>query len=277
MTHEDQSVTHDDRSVLTRPAPGPDEVRRYGEEPDQLVEVFHRDGGAPEGPLIVLIHGGFWRPGYDRAHLRPLATALRADRTVVSIEYRREPGNPDATTADVRAALVVAAAVAGGPVVVAGHSAGGHLALWAAATAPAPGLVGTVALAPLADLGAAGRASLGDGAVRDFLGGDPDGRPDLDPVLLKTPDTPVWIVHGDRDAIVPVAQAHRYRQAHPRTEIDVVPEAGHFAMIDPLGPAWTTVRHRLLTAGVLRSATAAQPRVECRIRTAQRGRGGSDR
>ena len=243
------STPAENRSVLTRPAPGPDEVRRYGEGPDQLVEVFRRDGGAPEGPLIVLIHGGFWRPGYDRTHIRPLATALREEgRTVVSVEYRREPGDPDASTADVRAALVVAAAVATGPVVVAGHSAGGHLALWAAAAAPALGLVGTVALAPVADLSTADRASLGDGAVRDFLGGSPDGRPDLDPVRLDTPDTPVWIVHGEWDAIVPVAQAHRYRQAHPRTEIDVVPEAGHFSMIDPLGPAWTTVRDRLLTA-----------------------------
>src|SRR6185503_20717249 len=119
-------------------------------------------------------------------------------------------------------------------------SAGGHLALWAAAAAPAPGLVGTVALAPVADLGAADRAALGDGAVRDFLGGSPDGRPDLDPVRLDTPDTPVLIVHGERDAIVPVAQAHRYRQAHPRTEIDVVPGAAHFSLIDPLGPAWKT-------------------------------------
>ena len=234
--------------MLTRPAPGPDEVRRYGDGADQLVEVFRGDAGAPERPLLVLIHGGFWRPGYDRIHIRPLAGALRgAGRTVVSVEYRREPGDPDASTADVRAALVVAAGVAAGPVVVVGHSAGGHLALWAAATAPAPGLVGTVALAPVADLGAADRAALGDGAVRDFLGGSPDGRPDLDPVRLDTPDTPVLIVHGERDAIVPVAQACRYRQAHPRTEIDIVPGAGHFAMIDPLGPAWTSVRDRLLT------------------------------
>jgi pimeloyl-ACP methyl ester carboxylesterase len=86
--------------------------------------------------------------------------------------------------------------------------------------------------------------------VHDFLGGGPDGRPDLDPVRLDTPDTPVWIVHGAEDAIVPVAQARRYRQVHPCTEIDVVPEAGHFSMIDPLGPAWTTVRDRLLVSAL---------------------------
>jgi acetyl esterase/lipase len=241
------STPAEDRSVLTRPAPGPDEVRRYGDGPDQLVEVFRGDGRAPQRPLVVLIHGGFWRPGYDRTHIRPLADALRKEgRTVLSIGYRREPGDPDASMADVRTALVVAAAVATSPVVVVGHSAGGHLALWAAAAAPAPGLVGTVALAPVADLSAADHAALGDGAVRDFLGGSPDRRPDLDPVRLNTPDTPVLIVHGEWDAIVPVAQAYRYRQTHPRTEIEVVPGADHFSMIDPLGPAWTTVRDRLL-------------------------------
>jgi acetyl esterase/lipase len=218
-------------------------VQGYGEHPDQVVEVFHGDGG----PLVVLIHGGFWRPGYDRTHIRPLAAALRAEgRTVASVEYRRRPGDPDASTSDIRAALAAAAGVATGPVVVAGHSAGGHLALWAAAAAPAPGLVRTVALAPVADLVAADRASLGDDAVRDFLGGDPEGRPDLDPVRLDTPDAPVWIVHGEQDAIVPVAQAHSYRAAHPCAEVELVPRAGHFAMIDPLGPAWPVVRNRLL-------------------------------
>jgi pimeloyl-ACP methyl ester carboxylesterase len=54
-------------------------------------------------------------------------------------------------------------------------------------------------------------------------------------------------VHGEWNPIVPVAQAYRYRQTHPTTEIDVVPGAGHFSVIDPLGPAWTTVRNRLLT------------------------------
>jgi acetyl esterase/lipase len=239
--------TAEDRSVLTRSAPEPDEVRRYGGGSDQVVEVFHGDGRAAGHPLIALIHGGFWRPGYVRTHLRPLAVALREEgRTVVSMEYRREPGVPDASTDDVRAALAVAAGLTGGSVVVAGHSAGGHLALWAAAAAPAAGLLGTVALAPVADLVAAHHASLGDGAVRDFLGGTPDGRPDLDPVRLATPDTPIWIVHGEQDAIVPVAQAYRYREAHPSAGVDVVPMAGHFALIDPLGPAWTTVRGRLL-------------------------------
>lgn len=236
----------EDRSVLSRAAPGPDAVHAYGDHPDQRVEVFR--GAAADRALVVLVHGGFWRPGYDRTHLRPMATALRAQGpTVVSVEYRREPGRPDATTADVAAALAAAAGLeAGGAVVVAGHSAGGHLALWAAAVAPPPGLVATVALAPVADLVAADRAGLGHGAVRAFLGDAPDGRPDLDPVRLGPPAARVTLVHGEHDATVPVDQAHRYRRAHPATEVAVVAGAGHFAMIDPRDPAWAVVRDRLV-------------------------------
>ncbi|WP_037053658.1 alpha/beta hydrolase [Pseudonocardia halophobica] len=233
----------EDRSVLTRPAPGPDEVRRYGDDRDQLVEIYR--GGTGAG-LICLIHGGFWRPAYDRTHLRPLASALREEgRTVVSVEYRRVPGDPDASTTDVRAALALAAEV-GGPIVVAGHSAGGHLALWAAASAPPPGLVATVALAPVADLVAADRAGLGDGAVAAFLGVGPECRPDLDPIELGPGGSAVTIVHGERDAVVPPAQAHRFAEAHPGTDVVVVPGTGHFALIDPLSSAWPVVHSRLV-------------------------------
>lgn len=246
MTDEEAAAGGEDRSILTRPAPEPDEVRRYGDERDQLVEIYRGGTEAAERPVLCLIHGGFWRPGYDRTHLRPLASALREEgRTVVSVEYRRVPGDPDASTTDIRAALVLATEV-GGRIVVAGHSAGGHLALWAAASAPPPGLVATVALAPVADLVAAHRAGLGDGAVRAFVGAGPDSRPDLDPVRLGPVGSPLTIVHGGRDAIVPPAQACRFADAHPGTEVVVVPGTGHFALIDPLSPAWPVVRARLV-------------------------------
>ncbi|WP_433505561.1 alpha/beta hydrolase [Pseudonocardia halophobica] len=244
MTDDEAAVGGEDRSVLTRAAPGPDEVRRYGDDRDQLVEIYR---GATGAGLICVIHGGFWRPAYDRTHLRPLASALREEgRTVVSVEYRRVPGDPDASTTDVRAALALAAEV-GSPVVVAGHSAGGHLALWAAASAPPPGLVATVALAPVSDLVAAQRAGLGDGAVGAFLGvAGPEPRPDLDPVRLGPVGSAVTIVHGERDGIVPPAQARRYADAHPGTEVVVVPGTGHFALIDPLSSAWPVVHSRLV-------------------------------
>ncbi|MCE3555677.1 alpha/beta hydrolase [Pseudonocardia sp. RS11V-5] len=242
----DAAAGGEDRSVLTRAAPEPDEVRMYGDDPDQLVEIYRGGTGAARRPVLCLVHGGFWRPAYDRTHLRPFASALRDEgRTVVSVEYRRVPGDPDASTTDIRAALALAAEV-GGPIVVAGHSAGGHLALWAAASGPPPGLVATVALAPVADLVAARRAGLGDGAVAAFLGADPDTRPDLDPIRLGPIGSAPTIVHGERDRIVPPDQARRYADAHPGTEVVVVPGAGHFALIDPLSPAWPVVRSRLV-------------------------------
>ena len=140
--------------VLTRPAPEPDVVVSWGPGPDDVAEV---QLGGDDKPLIVLVHGGFWRPDYDRTHLRAMSHALAAEGwSAAAIEYRRIPGDPDASLNDVRVALrVVPVELRGrhdGRVVVVGHSAGGHLALWAASVAPAAGLAGTVALAPVADL-----------------------------------------------------------------------------------------------------------------------------
>src|SRR5262245_64035659 len=109
----------EDWSVLTRPAPPPDDVMRFGELEDQVIELWRAkgDGGRP---LVVIVHGGFWRPEYDRLHARPMANALRdAGWDVASIEYRRQPGDPDAMVSDVAAAL----AVFDRPLVTIGYSA----------------------------------------------------------------------------------------------------------------------------------------------------------
>ena len=62
-------------------------------------------------------------------------------------------------------------------VVVVGHSAGGHLALWLASGDRAPWLTGVVALAPAADLAEVDRLGLSDDAARDLLGGTPEEAP----------------------------------------------------------------------------------------------------
>ncbi|OXM69309.1 MULTISPECIES: alpha/beta fold hydrolase [Amycolatopsis] len=244
----------EDRSVLTRPAPAPDGELRYGPGPDHVADHWR---GRPDAPLIVVIHGGFWRPDYDRRHIRPLAHALaRTGLNVLSIEYRRVPGAPRLTTADVAAALgVLPVELAGqydGRVVVTGHSAGGHLALWAAASAPAPGLAATVTLAAVADLALADRLGLDDGAVRAFLGDTPpDG---LDPARLPSPARPVVLIHGTADEIVPAALSRAYREAHPDTRLIDVHDAGHYALIDPDNTAWPAVSSNLLAP-----ATDAEP------------------
>lgn len=140
----------DPREVLTRPAPPPDHVLRYGPGPDQVADVRLPPGlGTGEGArvptLVLLLHGGFWRAAYDRTHLGPLATALAAENFVVCTPEFRRTGQPgggwpgtfdDVATAVDRLPGLVRSALPGaagaGQVILAGHSAGGHLALWSA-------------------------------------------------------------------------------------------------------------------------------------------------
>lgn len=237
----------EDRSVLARPAPGPDRELRYADHPDAVVDLRAGGPGAAGRPLVVVVHGGFWRPAYDRVHVRPLTAALAgAGWTTAAVEYRRVPGRPDDTVDDVAAALALLAGdpeVAGasdGRIVLVGHSAGGHLALQAAADPRTPALAGVVALAPVADLVLAEELALDGDAVRAFLGGAAADRPDLDPVRQPSPDAPVTVVHGTADDIVPPAVARSYVAAHPAARLVEV-EGGHFVVIDPAGGAWPAV------------------------------------
>ncbi len=221
---------------------------------------------ARPAPVLVLLHGGFWRQEYDRHHVRPLAHALCAEGLVVATpEYARTGGvggwpHMFDDIAAVRDALptLLAAVAPGrtqeGPVTVAGHSAGGHLALWWALTAPDPGSVRrVVALAPVADLRRGHAERLGEGAVEALLGGTPEQHPDrydaCDPVRLlaaterATPVTvPVTVLHGTDDGVVPVEHS---RDLHGVTFVEL-PDTEHFALIDPLQPAWPTVRDAIL-------------------------------
>ncbi|TWD73264.1 acetyl esterase/lipase [Kribbella amoyensis] len=221
----------EDRSVLTRESREPDEELRYGDHPDQVIDVWH---AKEYRPLVVIVHGGFWRPEYDRTHARPLGEALAAEGwPVASLEYRREPGNPDATTTDIRTALdrlPDLLDVHAGYVLV-GHSAGGHLALWAAATLNPVRLRGVVALAPVADLALADKLNLDEGAVRDFAGDEP--RTDLDPATLPAAIAPIVIIHGATDQRVPLEVTDAYLRAHPTARLHLLPEKGHYELIDP--------------------------------------------
>lgn len=238
-------VFHEDDSVLSLAACDPDTVR-WGPGAGDVADVRIGSGG---GPLLILLHGGFWRPAYDRTHTRPMTQALaEGGWTVAAPEYRREPGDPDATCQDVRRALAALPGIVtghDGRVVVAGHSAGGHLALWAAAACPAPGLARTVALAAVADLALAQRLGLGAGAVPAFLGVDAAERADLDPAPGSDPTGPVVLVHGTLDRVVPVEVARSYAARHRRASLNELAGVGHFALIDPRSSAWPGVRDAL--------------------------------
>jgi acetyl esterase/lipase len=216
----------EDRSVLDRPARLPDLALSDA-------DVYFGD---PARPVVVLVHGGFWRPEWDRTHLRPMAAALAGlGWPVFMPEYRRIPGDPSAAVDDVRQAI----AAVGRDVIVMGHSAGGHLAL----LVRPPRRIGTIALAPVADLTLARELDLDDGAVNDFLGAHP-----LEPFQPGTPDA--VLVHGTADRMVPLRLSEAYAARHPGSRLMRVDGAGHFALIDPLSPAWPNVideLHRLLT------------------------------
>lgn len=242
----------EDRSVLTRPVTPPDEVTAYGDGSDQVADLRYGGQTASSRPLLLILHGGYWRPGYDRAHTGPMAQALAcAGWTVAAAEYRRIPGNPDAMLEDVRMAFeVLPDAVPGhdGRVVAIGHSAGGHLALWAATALRPASLRGVLGLAPVANLELADRESLGDGAVRAFLGTSPERRPNLDPSQLETPEVAVEILHGLDDSVVPPRVSESYVETHPQSRLESIAGCGHFQLIDPLSTVWPQVLaalHRL--------------------------------
>ena len=243
------------RDVLTRPASAPDMVLRYGPRDDQVADV--RLPTRTGAPLVVLLHGGFWRAAWDRTHTRPMADELAAAGFAVATpEYARTDGGGGWPTTfdDVALAVQVIptriAAAVGEAVdpadrtVLVGHSAGGQLALWCASRPLPTDYAGVVALAPVADLTEADRLDLDTGAVRELLGAGPDEAPDryafADPCRLPAPPVPVVVVHGLDDTSVPPALSRRYA-THAGAELRLLDGIGHFELIDPLSAAWPVV------------------------------------
>ncbi|HSK54602.1 MAG TPA: alpha/beta hydrolase [Jiangellales bacterium] len=257
----------DPREVLARAAAPPDAVLRYGRSAESVVDLrlpVRAPGDAPSR-LVVLLHGGFWRAEYDRIHTRPLADGLAAEGWAVATpEYPRTgqpgggwPGTFDDVATALRSLPDLVEAVAPGAVdvgtpVLLGHSAGGQLALWAAATPSVrpPGLAGVVALAPVADLGTAWRLGLDGGAVTALLGGSPAEAPDryaaVDPLRLPAPSVPVMVLHGTDDAQVPPSISEAYGRA-TGARVEVLAGVEHFGLVDPRSAAWPRLLEVLRT------------------------------
>lgn len=231
----------------------------YGPSDEQVVDLRWPEQGEGPFPVVVLVHGGFWRQQYGRDLMVPLSRdALIRGYATANVEYRRVGGDGGwpATFADV-AAAVDALADADAPidldrVVVVGHSAGGHLAAWVASRAAIPaGEVGAdpvvtpcaaVSQAGVVALADAARAGVGAGAVRDLLGGDPDEVPDryavADPSALAPPPVPVLLVHAPGDDNVPISQSEAYAdRAGAQAELVRV-DGDHFTVIDPGDASW---------------------------------------
>ncbi len=259
---------------------------RYGPHASQRADLYVPPGPGPH-PVIVLIHGGSWQKRYGKLFMRALAgDLLRRGYAVWNIEYRRvgAGGGWPQTFADV-AAAIDQLAVLEDPrldldrVTLVGHSAGGHLALWAAGRANLPaGAIAApapvharraISLAGVADLTDAYRLWHG-GAVRALMGGSPEEVPARyaagDPIRLLPLEMPALLVHGVRDETVSIELSRNYAAAARAAggEVELVeiegPAGSHRAHLDPRGAAWAAVVERLddPTAPVPAAARAAQ-------------------
>lgn len=214
----------------------PDRTIAYGDSPDQVVDV-RVPVGAARGGTVVVIHGGFWRPAYDRAHASKQSEALAAHGFhVATIEYRRIPGDWPATAADVLAAIATVSTDTDLPqkIVLVGHSAGGHLATWAAYQ-PEVAVAGVVSLAGCVDLHLTRDMGLDDGAAAALMGSAPEAVwRTADPAMLGPSPVPIRLVHGAADDRVPVEVSESYQSAAGEgVSLQVLAGSGHYELIDP--------------------------------------------
>jgi len=216
----------------------PYEELRYGPHPVNVGELRPGEG------LVVLVHGGVWRRQYGRDSLDSLAVDLHR-RGVGSwnIGYRRlgEGGGWPGSGHDVVTALDQAGRLIDRPVVVVGHSAGGYLAMWAAARTSTP-VAGVFALAPIADL---------DLAVSD--GGElaPEAAALLEAGAPARPDpgrVPTLVLHGTSDTVVPPTHSERIEGREGVTVERV--DAGHYALLDPTKAPWQKIVERVREAAI---------------------------
>ena len=213
-----------------------------------------------------MIHGGFWRARYGRKLMRPVCRDLAGRGWAAwNIEYRRLGrlcgGGWPRTLDDVASAIDHLADLPPRPldlgrVVSIGHSAGGHLATWAAAWAgraldaePRVRVTAAVSQAGVVDLRHAWELRLSNGVVRQFLGGTPEERPDryalASPAELVPIGVPMLLTHGGRDDIVPPVLSERFaeaaRSAGDECELRMLEPEDHFGHIDPANPLWKAV------------------------------------
>ncbi len=239
----------------------------YGDGPFQFGDLY-----IPEDeklhPVVILIHGGFWRSGYDLSLMAKLAQDLITRGIAVwNIEYRRvgnSGGGWPGTFLDVAQATDYLTTIADTHgldlqrVVALGHSAGGHLALWLGARGKLAqdgelasrntplALCGAISLAGAMDLEHVWQLGLGNDAVVELLGGSPDEVPERYDVASPVKHLPLGmqqvLIHGTDDDRVPliISQEYADRARHAGDTVKLIKLVGgnHFVVIDPTSTAW---------------------------------------
>lgn len=246
----------------------------YGKDPSQFADLRIPSTSGPH-PVAILIHGGCWKADYATLRdMAPMADALKVEGIATwNVEYRRlsQPGSGwPGTYEDVAQGVDYLRNVAQqyqldlNHVVVVGHSAGGHLAMWVASRKRlSPGSVFYVA-EPLPIRGVVDLAGPGDmeteiavevGAcqsrvVEQLLGGSPGDVPERYAQVSASKMLPLGIpqvlVWGDHDNLRPMWLGQKYANAATTAgdsvDLIIVPGAGHFEVASPYSPAWPKVR-----------------------------------
>lgn len=246
-------------SILSQKPPDPDVRFPYGQDPNQFVDVRLPKGRGPH-PIVFFIHGGYWRAKYDLTYAGHLCAALKKTGIATwNVEYRRV-GNPGGgwpgTFEDIRSAYHVLhghqndvlASLDLKHLCVAGHSAGGQLALCLAAFEKS--VTRVLSLAGVLDLHRAWELHLSNDAVVEFLGGTPTEVPDhyreASPAERSIPNAVQKLIHGAKDDTVPYEisrnYAERKKKSGEKVELITLPGAGHFEIVDPGSAVWNKVQ-----------------------------------
>lgn len=236
------------RDVTTLPPLPADENVKYGEDPNQRIDLWYSKT-ADSRATVMFIHGGFWRAKYDSAHASFACAALAGiGFNVANVEYRRVGnaggGWPGTFNDIVAAEQELAQLFTGTAVIVCGHSAGGHLALRLGCESTS--LAGVVALAPVAVLRECYELHLSNDAVVEFMGGTPLERSreyDLACPSMHPLKVPAIVVHGTEDDVVPVSISRNYMESRRNGSAHLIelPAMGHMELIDPESAAFKTV------------------------------------
>jgi len=250
--------------ILSRQPPPADQRLTYGSDPNQFIDLRWPVSERKPFPIVINIHGGFWRSKYSLDHAGHLCSSLTAKGlATANLEYRRignEGGAWPGTFADIRTAYQFLIQNAekhnfdSAKVVVTGHSAGGQLALCLAAHEPRVRTV--ISLAGVVDLQRAYQLHLSNDAVVEFLRGTPAEVPDhyreADPMRLSIANARQWLIHGASDDIVPPVLSRDYvarkQSAKERVHLLEISGTDHLDLIDPHSTAWKQVEQTVLAS-----------------------------